>query len=217
MPKKSEKKAFLFHASYLKVMEELPEDRRGKIAIALIEYGLGDGLNGDSLLISSLNFEERAALDPIIEAIDIQKRRYENKKMVEGAIKIVREQMIETMDSDFDNNKMVLEKYKMTIELLEQKYDEITKHNLNILPQEIESVLPRKLRDTFRTRFVIKTWEEQFKNILETKIMRNPQAYEWVTPDIKEQVYIDMVCDFSKNGKLTSPLDTYLDHYKAQG
>lgn len=42
MPRKVEKKAFLFYASTLDILEELPEERQGKIAMALIEYGLDD-------------------------------------------------------------------------------------------------------------------------------------------------------------------------------
>ena len=215
MPQKMTKKAFLFHASYLDVMEEFPEDRRGKIAMALIDYGLGDYFNGDSLLLLSLNPEERIVLNPIIETIDIQKRRYENKRMIDGAIKIIREQMIETMDSDSENNN--LNKYELAIEMLEQKLYEVTRHNLDIMPQEIELMLPQDLRHKFHTRFMIKTWEEQFKDIIEKWVKNNPQMYGWVTAEIKEQVYKDMIFDFSKYGNLNSTVAVYLNKYKEHG
>ena len=216
MPKKIEKKAFVFHASYLEVMEEFPEEKRGKMAMALIDYGLGNNYDGESLMLLSLNPEERAALSPVIETIDTQKRRYENKKMLKGAIKIVREQIIEKMGSDSDNNTG-LEKYEKTIELLEQMLNEVKNHNLDILPQEIEVMLPQELRKKFHIRFSTKTWEEQFKNMIEKWLEDNPQVNVWITPDIKEQVYKDMIYDFSKDGKLSASVAFYFEHYKEQG
>lgn len=58
MPKKAEKRAFVFNASYLNVIEEFPEDRRGKLAIAIIDYGLSDSFNGDSIMLMALQPEE---------------------------------------------------------------------------------------------------------------------------------------------------------------
>lgn len=198
MPQKVEKKAFVFRASNLDIIENFSEDRRGKIVMALIEYGLSDNLDDDSILFSSLELEERTALAPVKDSISIQKKRYTNRKMIKGAIKIVKEQIIETMDSAPDNNSIALEKYEKTIELLEEKLDEIKNYNIDILPQEVELMLPKDLRKKFNARFVMKTWEEQFKDIIEKWILGKSQMYEWVTPDIKEQVYKDMIVDFSK-------------------
>lgn len=213
MPKKPEKRAFVFNASYLDVIELFPESRRGKIATALIEYGLGDFFNGDSTVLP-LEEDERIVLEPIIESIDIQKKRYRTKKMIKGAIDIVNEEIINSMDSVPDNSNVLLEKYKRTIELLEQKLNEITRHSLDILPQEIELMIPQKLRNKFHSRFVIESWEEQFRNILEDWIEKNFHDYLWVTSDIKEQVCQDMMEDFFKSGKSNVSVASYVNKYK---
>lgn len=214
MPKKIEKRAFVFYASYLDVIEEFPEERRGKIAMALIEYGLDDCTADDSLAILALNPEERIVLSPIIEAVDVQKRRYVNKQMINGAINLVREKMIETIDLTSDSNNTVLEKYQYIIETLEQKLDGVTRHNLDIFPQEIAQMLPKGLHEKFYARFAIKTWEEQFRRMIDEHVRNNPKSYGWVTSDTKELVYKDVVNDFLKNGKLTSETSVYFDKYK---
>lgn len=214
MPKKIEKRAFVFYASYLDVIEEFPEERRKKIAMALIEYGLDDCTAGDSIAILSLNPEERIALSPVIEAVDVQKRRYVNKQMINGAINLVREKIIETMDFASDNNNIVLEKYQYIIETLEQKLDGVTRHNLDILPQEIVQMIPKELHEKFYARFTIKTWEEQFRRMIDEHVKNNSKYYEWVTSDTKELIYKDIVNDFLKNGKLTFETPVYFNKYK---
>lgn len=213
MPKKPEKRAFVFNASYLEVIEMFPEHRRGKIAMVLIEYGLGDYLNVDSTVLP-LEEDERIVLEPIIESIDIQKKRYRNKKMIKGAIDIVNEEIINSMDSAPNNSDVLLEKYKLTIELLEQKLSEVTRHSLDIFPQEIELMIPQKLRDKFHNRFVIESWEEQFMEILEDWIEKHFSDCLWMTSDIKERVCKDMMEDFFKNGKSNVSVTSYVNKYK---
>lgn len=66
----------------------------------------------------------------------------------------------------------------------------------------------------FYTRFTIKTWEEQFRRMIDEHVRNNPKSYGWVTSDTKELVYKDVVNDFLKNGKLTSETSVYFDKYK---
>lgn len=125
--------------------------------------------------------------------------------------------MLETVDSVFSKSDTAIEKYEMAVRLLERKLDDVTRHNLTVLPQEVELLLPHELRSTFNARHIVATWEEQFRSMIEEWILNHPQKCMWVTSDTKEQVYKDMIYDFSQNGKLSLSVSGYFKRYRPKG
>ena len=75
----TDKKAFLFYASNLDVIEQFPEEEAKRIAMIIVEYGFSDG-----------NFEcsekECLMLDQVFAGIDAEKRRYHDVQLVESYI-----------------------------------------------------------------------------------------------------------------------------------
>ena len=74
--------SFLFYASNLDVLEQFPENERGKLAWIIIEYGCTGKVDCTP--------QEYILLEDIFKAIDDQKQRYWDGQFVEFYIKRVK-------------------------------------------------------------------------------------------------------------------------------
>ncbi len=84
-----ERKAFLFRASFLDAIDCFSEEKKGKIAMKIIQYGL----DITEEVISPEQEEQKTigmVLRPIKDKIDIQKRRYRNKQIINNYIAYIR-------------------------------------------------------------------------------------------------------------------------------
>lgn len=207
MSKRNERKAFLFYASNLEVIEEFSETRQKKIIMSIINYGLAD--NSESEPLSLLEPVEQKVLRPILDSIDIQKRRYYNKKLLTSAISIVQEYF-------WGENKGSLRddathsSYKELNKILKDKIIESQKHDLEITLREIEDILePYGLSKYFHKESEMQNLEKQIKERID-QILDN-DLMEYLSPEKKEMVYKNFINDILDNGHITAKISDILD------
>lgn len=205
---KTEKKAFIFYASTLEILQQLPDERQGKIAIALIEYGLSDydyfAEYSDS--ISIFNPLERMIFRSVLYEINIQKRRHYNKYLISEAIKIVKNTTITTKDHT-DNKR---NDNKDMIELLEEKYQHAIEHDdCNIL-YELLTMLPYTIFDKLLEHCKIMDWKNDIEKVFEKRLRESKAS---ISDNIEEQILSELMEDFLSSGDAFKRYDELLKKY----
>lgn len=213
MPRKIERKAFVFYASFLEALEKFPLERQKKIAMALIEYGLEDYYDFGEFTgaLSALEPLERLTFSSAIRDIDVQRRRYHNKYLIKGAIETI--QNVISQSSNL--NKDIKEKYFEIIEILEQRYYEIMKNDERFLTEELMALLPEEIYRLFHGRYELKTWKDQIKEILEVRLENENRN---IPDDVKEKMYSELLKDYVETGhafdRLSEIIEKFDDGYK---
>lgn len=231
MPRQVEKKAFLFYATTLDLLEELEPERQGKVAMALIEYGLDEynyfaEFSGS---LSSLEPLERIVFRSVIYEIAVQKRRYHNKYLIRGAIETIQnviarstpmneQQMKERyyLQSDYpktkDNIKPLDDKtkehYVEIIRVLEEKYQYVLKHDARNVPEELAALLQSDIYELFHKRYEVKLWRHYILEKLEERLKTEERN---LSDDVKAKLLEQMMVDYCKDG---NPFDRYAELLK---
>lgn len=195
MPRQIEKKAFLFYASTLDILETLPEERQGKVALAIIEYGLDDynyfaDFSGSLLILSPL---ERVIFRSVIYEISVQKRRYHNKQLIRGAIDTT-QNVIATENLD-DKTKST---YIDIIKVLEERYKYVIKHDSRNVPEELKALLPITIYEPFHRRYEAKIWRDYIAETLDKKLS-DKKIY--LSDDDKKWIVDEFIKDFANTGQ----------------
>lgn len=208
MPRKIEKRAFLFYATTLDDLKGFPPERQGKIAMALINYGLDDYYDfGEfSGALSVLEPNERIVFRSVIHDIDVQRRRYHNKKLIEGAIETVQNKISHNPYLDEGNKKF----YTGLFDVLEEKYESVKKHDSLSLPEELRALLPDDIYSPFHQRYEIKLWKDQINELLEKYLM----DHEIHLPDKDKRIILDnLIKNYVETGSLSKNVQDFIDQY----
>lgn len=208
MPRQVEKKAFVFYASTLKILEEFPEKRQGKIVMALIECGL-DKYNyfakySDAWL--ELEETERLAFRSVLYEISVQKRRHYNKYLIRGAILTI--QNIICRDKITDNS--VKNRYIELIEILKEKYQDVIQHDELNIPGELFVLFPEEIYRQLNKTYKITSWRDEMKEIFE-KRLENERIN--LSDDAKEKMLEELMEDYLESGKAFERYEELLEQY----
>lgn len=208
MPRQVEKKAFLFYASTLDILKELPEERQGKIAMALIEYGLDDyNYFGEfSGTLSIFQPLERILFRSVIYEIGVQKRRYYNKNLIRGAIEIFQN----VISTSYNLDTKTKDTYIGTINVLKEKYQYVMKHDERNIPDEINALLPEEISELFHRRYEVKCWKDYIREMLEKRLENEPRN---LSNDIKEIILDELIKDYLESGKAFDRYEEHLEQY----
>lgn len=208
MPRQVEKKAFLFYASTLDILKELPEERQGKIAMALIEYGLDDyNYFGEfSGTLSILQPLERILFRSVIYEISVQKRRYYNKNLIRGAIETF--QNVISMSPNLDTK--IKDTYIDTINVLKEKYQYVIKHDERNIPEELSVLLPDEIYRLFHKRYELKTWKDYIREIFEKRLEKESRN---LSDDVKELILDELMKDYLEGGTGFERYEELLEQY----
>lgn len=195
MPRQIEKKAFLFYASTLDILETLSEKRQGKVAMALIEYGLDDynyfaDFSGSLSILEPL---ERIIFRSVIYEISVQKRRYYNKQLIQGAINTV--QNVISISDNLDTKTK--DTYVDIIKVLEDRYKYAIKHDSRNVPEELSALLPDAIYKAFRRRYELKSWRDYIKEEFEKKLSDESIS---LSDDDKKWILDELVKDYVETG-----------------
>lgn len=129
-----ERNAFLFYASFLDAIDLLDERIKGKIAMQIIQYGLG---KTEETAHSEKDDKDKAKIEmflrPIKEKIDTQKRRYKNKQEINKHIDLIR-QILPSQAQAQDS-----------IKALRRLFVKAGRKDIQDINKEIKSVLPQKI------------------------------------------------------------------------
>lgn len=127
-----ERNAFLFYASFLDAIDLLDEKIKGKIAMQIIQYGLGKTEETTHL---EQEDKDKAKIEMLLrhikEKIDIQKRRYKNKQEINRYIDLLR-QISPSQVQD-------------SIKALRRLFVKAGRKDIQDINKEIKSVLPQKI------------------------------------------------------------------------
>lgn len=127
-----ERNAFLFYASFLDAIDLLDDKIKGKIAMQIIQYGLGKTEE-----TAHSEQEDKAKIEmflrPIKEKIDTQKRRYKNKQEINKHIDLIR-QILPSQAQAQDS-----------IKALRRLFVKAGRKDIQDINKEIKSVLPPKI------------------------------------------------------------------------
>ncbi len=208
MPRKVEKKAFLFYASTLDILEELPEERQGKIAMALIEYGLDDyNYFGEfSGTLSILNPLERILFRSVIYEISVQKRRYYNKNLIRGAI----ETFYDIISTSQNLDTKTKDTYIDTINVLKEKYQYVIKHDERNITEELYALIPDEIYQVFHRRYEVKSWKDYIREMFEKKLENELIN---LSDGAKENILNELMMDYLKKGDAFKRYDELLEQY----
>ncbi|MBD5547742.1 MAG: hypothetical protein HDQ97_10130 [Lachnospiraceae bacterium] len=208
MPRQVEKKAFLFYASTLDILKELPEERQGKIAMALIEYGLDDyNYFGEfSGTLSILQPLERILFRSVIYEISVQKRRYYNKNLIRGAIKTFQD--VIGRSSALDTK--IKDTYIDTINVLKEKYQYVIKHDERNIPEELSALLPEEVYTLFHKRYELKTWKDYMREMFEERLENESRN---LSDDVKEKILDKLMKDYLEGGTGFERYEELLEQY----
>lgn len=88
MQGKVEKKAVIIHESDCQAIQKFPEEERGKIARLIVRHGTSGGV------VDKLSAEQRIALQPILDGIDTEQRRYQNVQYLQHLIDGVKKRAV---------------------------------------------------------------------------------------------------------------------------
>jgi len=206
MPRQMEKKAFLFYASTLDILETLPEKRQGEVAMALIEYGLDDynyfaDFSGSLSILDSL---ERIIFRSVIYEISVQKRRYHNKQLIQGAIDTIQNVIATTYNLD----AKIKDTYIDIIKVLEDKYRYSIKHDSRNVPEELTVLLPDEIYRPFHKRYEIKYWRDYIKELFEKRL--SDESIN-LSDDDKKWMLDEFLKDYLESG---DPFQRYEDLMK---
>lgn len=214
MPRQIEKKAFLFYASILDSIEELPPERQGKVALALIEYGLDDYhfFTDFSGSLSILNPIEKIIFHSIIYEIDVQKRRYYNKYLIHGAILSIHT-VIGNHNDEYSLSALTDNERNTCIDLisiLEEKYLYVTKHdNLDVLG-ELHTLLPIKVYDIFKRIYKPKSWVDNLEKLFEKRLEDESRN---LSDDVKENIFAKLKTDYLETGVALERYEELIEQY----
>lgn len=201
MPRKIERKAFLFYASTFDTLMEFPPERQRKIAMALINYGLEDYYDfGEfSGALSALEPLERIAFRSVVREIDVQRRRYHNKKLIQGAIETIQNVVVNSNNLEKDRKETYIE----IIDILEEKYKLVTKYDSLSLPEELYALLPNEIYELFHKRYEVKFWRDQINEALEEYFLNEDRPI----PDEGKKMILDwLVKEYVEKGTIASNL-----------
>lgn len=193
MPRQIEKKAFLFYASTLDILKELPEKRQGKVAMALIEYGL-DNYNyfaEFSPSLSILDPVERIIFHSVIYEIDVQKRRYYNKWLIQGAIKTIQNIIAPSENLDSKTRDIYID----LIQILEMKYKDAIKHDSRNIPSELAALLPNEIFESFKNHYKVKFWKDYIKEMFEKRLLEDSIS---LSDDDKNHILSELIKDYAE-------------------
>ncbi len=208
MPRQIEKKAFLFYATTLDLLEELKPERQGKVAMALIEYGL-DEYNYFAEFSGSLSILEpleRIVFRSVIYEIAVQKRRYHNKYLLHGAVETI--QSVIAKDVFLDDKTR--ERYLEIIRVLEERYQYALKHDVRNVPEELFRLLPKDIFELFHKRYEVKTVKEDFSEMLENRLEAEEKK---LSDDVKETILEQIVLDYFRGSPPFARYEELLEEY----
>ncbi len=210
MPRQREKKAFLFRASTLDILQELPEERQGKIAMAIIEYGLDyncfftEGADIQYILSST----EHILFDSVLYDINVQKRRHYNKYLIHGAIVMIQTAIVQCeskVEGDEKRNE-----YIDLINILEERYQDVTEHDERDLPGELSTLLPRTIRDSFWRTYQVKYIGDYIKEILEKRLKRESRN---LSEDAKTDLVKKLLADYLETDSVFGRYEELIQQY----
>lgn len=95
-----EKRAVIIHGSDYQAIKMFPEEERGKIARLVVRHGT----TGD--VVDKLSAGQRIALQPILDGIDTEQRRYRNVQYLQNAIDGIKKKTVsipKTTESNKEN------------------------------------------------------------------------------------------------------------------
>ena len=209
MPKKIEKRAFLFYASTLEILEQFPPERQRKIAMALINYGLEDYYDfGEfSGILSTLSPLERIAFRPVIREIDVQRRRYHNKKLIKGAIETIQNEIYSSLRLDKEERRIYID----LIGVLQEKYEFVIKHDSFSLQEELKVLLPEQIYELFHRRYEIKLWRDQINYALDGYIRKYSIT---ISGDDKKNILDRLIKEYVEKGTISNMSDLINQYYE---
>lgn len=88
MQGKVEKKAVIIHESDCQAIQKFPKEEWGKLARLIVRHGTSGGV------VDKLSAEQRIALQPILDGIDTEKRRYQNVQYLQHLIDGVKKRAV---------------------------------------------------------------------------------------------------------------------------
>lgn len=92
------RESFVFYASWLDAIKNLPRDMQGEVLVAIVEYGIAGEMSADLKPIT------KALMSMVKPQIDINRARYENgKKGGRKASEVVNENQTETKQKPNNN------------------------------------------------------------------------------------------------------------------
>ena len=211
MPRKIERKAFLFYASTLDTLEKFPLERQKKIAMILIKYGLEDYYDfGEfSGVLSALEPLERIAFRPVIREIDVQRRRYHNKKLIKGAIETIQNVISKSTNLD----KVIKDTYIEIIEILEEKYNNVMMNDDRSLPEELSALLPEGIYGLFHKRYELKTWRDQIEELLEMCLKNENRN---ISDDTKKMILDELIKEYIDSGQAFYRFSEIIEKYDSK-
>ena len=208
MPRQVEKKAFLFYASTLDILKELPEERQGKVAMAIIEYGLDDNnyFAEYSDALSALEPLERIIFRSVLYEINVQKRRYYNKYLIHGAIVTI--QNIIGISENLDDK--VKNTYIDIIKVLEERYQYVIKHDERNMPGELSILLPNHIYKSFHNLYKVKSWRDDIEKMFEERL-KNESIN--LPDNIKKEILEELMADYLESGIFLERYEELLEQY----
>lgn len=119
------KTAFLLRGTTVEIIESLPDQQKGKVAMWIVKYGITGQCE-------EYEKEYIPILRPIFSDIDVEKRRYENKKYINGKIN-----RLETVIKSEKLDERTKECFERIIKALKKIYVDVRSHDISNVEEEI--------------------------------------------------------------------------------
>lgn len=169
MQGKVEKKAVIIHGSDYQAIQKFPKEEWGKLARLIVRHGTSGGV------VDKLSAEQRIALQPILDGIDTEKRRYQNVQYLQYLIDGIKKRAVSIPktnengkeNSDYkviDNLVKVLQ--RMIVDC--RGHDRLTEHvktearNLISGDAKIKSLLGYKEITADELMYYAKAWSAKY-------------------------------------------------------
>lgn len=135
--KKNKNDSFLLYANTLDVIEQLPMEVRNKATLVIFDYGAGKEVKDPFITIDGETYDLRKFFRQIFNGIDIEKRRFANKELINK----VQEKMMYLMTNWKD--AAVRKEAEKALADLKKLYNEVRKHDVEDVPERIQNIIDR--------------------------------------------------------------------------
>ncbi len=129
--------SFLYYASNLRVIEQLPLEVRAFVNMAILEYGVGREISRPVVVIDGAKVDIRILFRQVFVSIDVEKRRYKNKEMINRYQEKVTKAYEEKKYPGLSAEKVEEAKKKMR-----QLIYEVNKHDIGNIEGRLKDCVP---------------------------------------------------------------------------
>ena len=159
--------SFLYYASNLTAIEELPMEIRGRANMAIIEYGAGKGIKNPFVIVDGAEVDLRKYFRQIFDGIDTEKRRYENKMKINNTI--------QSLMRAYENNMsgLLQKSVEGSIKALKKLAVDCNKHDVTDIDEHIEAVLPKAYIDAENEKIPLPAQFEKFGRYMQEGFQKN--------------------------------------------